>query len=82
MTRVTVDIADVYSNVIKPKAKDVRVGDYVFSTTGKLDRVIRVSSLRNNSKRVTITPATLWPLVIAPDEYVTVNGKERDHDTH
>jgi hypothetical protein len=66
---VTVDITAV-TNAIRVRADDVVVGDYVFSTTGQPDRVIRRS--RRGQRVVTITPERLWPLVCGPDDEITI----------
>lgn len=67
-----VNITDVFADAVQVPARDVRVGDYVFSTMGERDRVIHVSSLRNNSRKRTIVPERLWPLVLPVDDAITI----------
>lgn len=70
----TVDITTAAAAAVKVPARDVRVGDSVFSTTGQPDKVIRVASPDTNRRRTTvrITPKNLWPLVVDPDDTVTI----------
>lgn len=76
MSDATTPIAGAIPGAVRVPARDVRVGDYVFSTSGRPDRVIRVSSPANNRRRTIITPENLWPLVVAPDETVTIRRGE------
>lgn len=70
MPEPVVNIADVFPDACRVPAREVRVGDYVHDTFGRPDRVIRVS--RPGTRRVTITPENLWPLVTGPDDMVTI----------
>jgi hypothetical protein len=62
------DIAETIAGTVRVRARDVRVGDLVFSTSGKPDKVIRAT----HNKRSIITPEKLWPLVCDPDDTVTI----------
>lgn len=76
MNEHVADIAAAYARAERVPASTVRAGDYVFSTFGKPDRVIRATGERTK-RRTTITPEHLWPLVCDPDELVTIIRGER-----
>lgn len=65
-----VNIIDALDDAVNVPAHDVRVGDYVFSTTGAPSRVVKVAA--RGARTVRIDSERLWPLQLDATDCITI----------
>lgn len=68
MTAVATPIVDAVARAVRVPFYAVRVGDYVFDTSGRPYRVGAVGGRHT----VTIRPIGLWPITSEPGDTITI----------